>query len=69
MAEQIFVFVNGQQAAIYEGMQVKHALISVSEALYSKALRGDLIIEDEHGFQIDLNGTLREGDRIFTRPL
>ena len=69
MAEQIFVFVNEQQTAIYEGMRVKHALISVSEALYYKALRGDLIIEDERGFRIDLDGTLREGDRIFTRTI
>lgn len=69
MAEQIVVYVNDMRVRIYEGMQVKHALISCDESLYRKACREELFVEDENGFQIDLEGALEKGARIYTREI
>jgi hypothetical protein len=67
MNEIIMVFVNDQPVKIYRGMQVKHALIALNQALYPAAVAGELHVEDSHGFQVGLEGTLQEGSRIFTR--
>lgn len=67
MNTPITVFVNDQPVKIFEGMQVKHALIACNEALYRGAVAGDLQVIDRHGFQVGLEGALHEGSRIFTK--
>jgi hypothetical protein len=67
MNAPITVFVNDLPVKIYRGMQVKHALIAFNQALYQAAVAGELKVEDSHGFQVGLEGALREGSRIFTR--
>jgi hypothetical protein len=68
MKEQITVFVDDKPVTVYRGMQVKHALIACSEALYEAANRSEIIITDQNGFRLGLEGALQEGSRIFTKP-
>lgn len=67
MAEQIVVYVNDEPVKIFEGMNVKHALISFDYALYKAADRGEVRVEDESGFALGLGGTLHSGSRIYTK--
>jgi hypothetical protein len=68
MSEQITVFVDDRPVKIYRGMQVKHALISCDCSLYKSADRGEILVVDQNGFKVGLEGALQEGSRIFTRP-
>lgn len=67
MADRIEVFVNDRSVTIYRGMSVKHALISCDESLYRAAREGLVLVEDENGFRVGLEGALHEGSKIFTR--
>lgn len=69
MADHILVFVNDKSVKIYEGMRVKHALISCDYALYKAAEEGTIFIEDENGFRVGMEGALHEGARIHTRSV
>jgi hypothetical protein len=64
---QITVFVNEKPVRIYRGMQVQHALISYDVSVYQACERGDMRVEDEHGFRVGLEGALREGAKIYTK--
>lgn len=66
-AEKIQVLVNGTPLTLYRGMQVQHALIAFDQAVYKACLRGDLIVEDGRGFQLDLGGALQPGATIVTK--
>ena len=67
MNEQITVFVDDKPVRLYRGMQVKHALIACSDSLYKAAGRGEIVVVDQHGFRLGLEGALHEDSRIFTR--
>ncbi len=67
MKDQITVYVNDRPVSIYRGMKVKHALISFDQTLYEAAEQGDIVIEDSRGFEVGLDGPLREGSKLFTR--
>jgi hypothetical protein len=67
MEDSIVVFVNARPVALYRGMQVKHALISYDYPAYEACERGDVTVEDEHGFRVGLEGALLDGARIYTR--
>ena len=69
MKEQITVFVDGRPVRIYRGMQVKHALIACDYALYKAADAGEILIVDQNGFKLGIEGALQEGSKIFLRPL
>jgi hypothetical protein len=47
-------------------MKVKHALIACDQSLYDAAEAGDLTVRDASGFDVGLEGSLRDGARIFT---
>ncbi len=64
---RITVFVNDKPVSIYRGMQVQHALISYDVSVLQACERGDVRVEDEHGFRVGLEGALRDGSRIYTR--
>ena len=66
MKETILVYVNNRPVEIYRGMKVKHALISLDQALYQKALAGEVPVRDENGFDLGLDGALGEGSKIYT---
>jgi hypothetical protein len=66
-SEHIEVYVNGNLVKIFRGMEVKHALIACDYDLYRAARDGELIVEDENGFRVGLEGALTEGARILTR--
>jgi hypothetical protein len=68
MTEQITVFVNDKPVRIYRGMLVKHALIACDYALYRSAICGEVVVVDNHGFRLGLEGALQEGSIVFTRP-
>ncbi len=68
MNEQITVFVDGRPVKIYRGMLVKHALIACDYALYKAAACGEVVVVDNHGFVLGLEGALQEGSRVFTGP-
>jgi hypothetical protein len=67
MAERILVYVNDTPVEIFQGMAVKHALISSDYALYGASEKGEVIVEDERGFPLGLEGALDNGSRIYTR--
>ncbi len=67
MKETILVHINSKRVEIYRGMKVKHALISLDQALYEKALAGEILVKDENGFVLGLEGSLSDGAKIFTR--
>ena len=69
MKDQMTVYVNDRPVNIFRGMKVKHALISFDQALYEAAEQGDVVIEDSRGFEVGLDGSLREGSRLFTRSV
>jgi hypothetical protein len=68
MTEQITVFVNDKPVRIYRGMLVKHALIACDYSFYKSADRGEIVIVDQNGFKVGLEGALQESSKIFTRP-
>lgn len=68
MGETISVFVNNREVKIYRGMLVKHALISYDDSLFKAAKGGKIVVEDERGFRVGLEGSLREGSKLYTRP-
>jgi hypothetical protein len=68
MSEQITVFVDGKPVKLYRGMLVKHALIASDYGLYEAASSGEMLVMDDHGFKLGLEGALQEGSRIFTKP-
>ncbi|MEN6437753.1 MAG: hypothetical protein ABFD97_04155 [Syntrophobacter sp.] len=62
------VFVNGKKVSIYRGMCVKHALIAFDQDAYEEALSGNILVEDENGFLLGLEGALLEGARLYLKP-
>ncbi|MGB9857041.1 MAG: hypothetical protein ACPLKX_02720 [Dictyoglomaceae bacterium] len=69
MPESIVVYVNDKPVKIYQGMQVKHALISYDYSLYKFCENGELIVLDENGFEVGLEGALHEGAKIYTKKV
>ena len=69
MKEKIKVFVNNKLLEVFQGMQVKHALISYDYYLYKSCENGDVIVFDENGFEIGLDGALHEGAKIYTKNI
>jgi|WetSurMetagenome_2_1015567.scaffolds.fasta_scaffold01986_5 hypothetical protein len=67
MTEKITVFVDDKAVPLYRGMQVKHALIAYDYSLYTAVQRGEILMVDQNGFRLSLEGALQEGSRIFTR--
>jgi hypothetical protein len=67
MKDQITIYINDRPVTIYRGMKVKHALISFDQAIYEAVELGNVVIEDSRGFEVGLEGSLREGSKLFTR--
>lgn len=67
MKEKIKVFINEEVIEIYQGMQVKHALIYYDYDLYQKCLKGEYIVVNQDGFEIGLEGALHENAKIYTK--
>jgi hypothetical protein len=67
MKTHITVSVNKKQVHIRRGMTVKHALVACDQGLYEAAMKGEISLEDAHGFQIGLDGGLEDGAEIVTR--
>ncbi len=65
MNENLDVYVNDRKINIYRGMKVKHALIAYDQSLYKAALAGEVRVEDENGFALELEGSPADGSRIF----
>ncbi len=66
MNRTIEVFVNDRQVSIYRGMKVRHALIAFDQAIYSAVSSGKLLVFDQNGFVLGLDGSLEEGAKIYT---
>lgn len=66
MNEQITVFVNEEAVRIHRGMKVKHALIACDQSLYDAAEAGRLAVRDAGGFNVGLEGSLRDGAKLYT---
>jgi hypothetical protein len=64
--DKMTVYVNGREVSIRRGMKVKHALIACDQSLYDAAKAGDLAVRDASGFNVGLEGSLRDGAKIFT---
>jgi hypothetical protein len=64
--DKMTVYVNGREVSIHRGLKVKHALIACDQSLYDAAAAGDLAVRDASGFNVGLEGSLRDGAKIFT---
>jgi hypothetical protein len=64
--DKMTVYVNGQEVRIHRGMKVKHALIACDQSLFDAAEAGDLSVRDASGFNVGLEGSLRDGAKLFT---
>ncbi len=69
MVKTITIYVNNKPVKIYQGMQVKHALISFDYSLYKSCEIGDCIVLDENGFEMGLEGALHEGAKIYIKRI
>jgi len=63
--EQIAVFVNDFEVRVYRGMTVKHALLARDQALFRAAQKGAIIVRDEKGFAVGLEGALHHRARFY----
>ncbi len=68
MKERILVYVNDEPVEVYRGMEVRHALIAACGALYDACLTGLVVVRDENGFVVGLEGAPSEGVRLYTAP-
>lgn len=64
--DKMTVYVNGNEVLLHRGMKVKHALIACDQSLYDAAEAGDLSVRDASGFNVGLEGSLRDGAKLFT---
>jgi sulfur carrier protein ThiS len=67
LKEKIKVFVNDKPLEIFQGMQVKHALISYDIDIYKKCIDGEYIVVNEDGFEIGLEGALSNNTKIYIK--
>lgn len=65
--DKMTVYVNDREVTLHRGMKVKHALIACNQSLYEAAEAGELTVRDASGFNVGLEGSLRDGSRIYTR--
>ncbi|MBP1720497.1 MAG: hypothetical protein H6Q50_9 [Deltaproteobacteria bacterium] len=65
--DKMTVYVNDNEVTLHRGMKVKHALIAFDQSLYDAAEAGDLAVRDANGFNVGLEGSLRDGAKIYTR--
>jgi hypothetical protein len=63
--EQISVFVNDRPVKIYRGMKVKHALLAHDQTLLKEAEEGNLLVRDDQGFIVGLEGALHDGAKLY----
>jgi len=64
--DKMTVSVNGNEVTLHRGMKVKHALIACDQSLYDAAEAGDLAVRDANGFNVGLDGALRDGAKLYT---
>jgi hypothetical protein len=67
--DKMTVHVNDTEVTLHRGMKVKHALIACDQSLYDAAEAGDLFVQDAGGFTVGLEGSLRDGSKIYTRSV
>jgi len=65
-ADKMTVYVNGNAVELHRGMKVKHALIACDQSLYDAAEAGELAVRDASGFTVGLEGSLRDGAKLYT---
>jgi len=65
--DKITVYVNDREVTLHRGMKVKHALIACDQSLYDAAESGVVAVRDASGFNVGLEGSLRDRARIYTR--
>ena len=63
--DKMTIYVNGREVSIHRGMKVKHALIACDQSLYNAAEAGDITVRDASGFKVGLEGSLRDGAKLF----
>lgn len=65
--EKIKVFINEEVIELYQGMQVKHALIYYNYEIYKKCLDGEYLVLNEDGFELGLEGALNNNAKIYIK--
>jgi hypothetical protein len=63
--QRITVYVNEEPRRFFLGLRVRHA---VGYRAAWRVERREVIIEDGDGNQVDLDGALYEGERLFVKP-
>ncbi len=65
---KVRVFINGEEITVFRGLQVRHALLALNQELYEAAIEGRVVVRDEMGHVVGLEGALREGARLIVAP-
>lgn len=65
--EHLQVFVNDRPVSVYRGMKAKHALIALDSALCKAVQKGELLLQDENGFTVGLEGALHDGAKLYLK--
>jgi hypothetical protein len=63
---RIAVYVDGEPRRFFLGLRVRHA-IGYRDAW--RVERGEAIVEDREGNQVDLDGALYDGERLYVRAV
>lgn len=64
--QRITVYVDSEPRRFFRGLRVRHA---VGHEAAWRVGRGEATIQDGNGNQLDLDGTLYDGERLFVRTV
>jgi len=62
-------FVNDRPVRIYRGMKVKHALLALDQTLFKAAQDGEILVRDDQGFLVGLEGALHHQARLYAEKV
>ena len=61
------VFVDDNPVEMEKGFAVRHAILRFSEEAFKSVTKGSLYVADSKGDEIDLDGALFDGMRLYLR--
>jgi hypothetical protein len=64
--QRITVYIDDEPRRFFLGLRVRHA---IGYQAAWRVERREVIIQDGNGNQVDLDGVLYEGERLYVRPM
>ncbi|MBK7212346.1 MAG: hypothetical protein IPH88_03400 [Bacteroidales bacterium] len=63
----MLVYLDQKEIQVFRGARLMDALLAFSPKLFDKVVNGDCLILDRFGNITELDGPLREGQKLFTQ--